>query len=127
VSALDQRYGRAPATRRRSVIALASTLGLLGIAFAGWFGWASGRQDVQWQDAGFQITGDDGADVAFVVTLAPGVRAFCTVHATNQRLDEVGRLDVAVGPGDGRPTRISVHLATAERAMIAAVKACARA
>jgi hypothetical protein len=119
------RYGAPSPVRRRAVVVTAAALVAAGVAWAVWVAWGVANEPVRWADAGFTVRGDTAVDVTFQVTTAPGSVAVCTVRALNDARAEVGLLDVRVGPSTSGTIRTTATVPTTERAVAAAVRACA--
>ena len=96
---IDQRYGRklSPRGRRRALVILITTIGVLTIA---WFVWANpidvGPQAVS-EDTGFVLE-DDQVTVTFDVSITPGYTGACAVQALDKSFAVVGWKVVTFSP-----------------------------
>jgi hypothetical protein len=97
------------------------------VAFAAWVALEQSERPVTWGGAAYSIPSNAEARITFMVTLAPGTRAVCTVRARNVEFAEVGRLDVPVGPFADRTEQVTAVIPTSEQAVNADVRSCAAA
>lgn len=123
---LAERYGRTrpPAADRRLVILAAAVTALLGLVVVGW--WAIGQANipVRTQDVGFSIIDATAIDVTFDVTKDPASHVTCRVRALSPSFAEVGVRDVPIGPAAEATLRVTVRVATTERATTGMVQHC---
>ena len=125
-AAPDDRYGptHSPAQRRRRVLVAVVVAAVLGLGATIWVSAGVLSVPVRTQDAGFAIVDDGAIDVTFFVNKAPDAVARCRVHALNPSFAEVGALDVTIGASDSRSVRVTVRVATSERATTGLVQRC---
>jgi Domain of unknown function (DUF4307) len=129
---LDARYGRRPArpARRRWLLA---ALAVFVVAAGAWAVWAAIRiteASLTWRDAGSEASTPSVVRVSFVVSLAPGRRAVCAVHATDASGAVVGWVDVPieapVSGGQLVSVRRTATIPTSQPATGGGVSDCAR-
>ncbi len=93
-------------------------------AIASWFGIASARQPVRWQDVGYTVESPFTATVTFDVFLYTDAPVTCHVRALNIRFAEVGGADLAVDPARGAHQRLTASVTTTETANTVVVDRC---
>ncbi|WP_277209604.1 DUF4307 domain-containing protein [Isoptericola croceus] len=123
------RYGGTPRTSTRGpgrgakvAIALALAAAVGGTA---WFSFARSAADpVTAEMVGFDVVDAERLEATFQVHMPPGTTAVCTLDALSPSYAQVGTLDVAVGPAEGRTSAYEVTLGTSELATTAVVAGC---
>lgn len=122
------RYGPEPDARsrvRRRVwiaVGVLVAVGLLAFVTRGLL-----ANPVHWSDYGYKVVDDGHVQVTFDVTKPRGTAATCTVQALSQSFAQVGVQSVTVPAGGESTVRLTVDVATAERAVTGNVATCARA
>jgi hypothetical protein len=129
----QERYGRRVTPgRRRLLIALAALVLATSLGFIGWVTVIK-RPDLNWQDLSFDVRSDAQVTVTFDVMFSSRAtkaapdgrpRGICTVQALNELQTEVGHQDVPIQAGPKGRARVTVTLATSEKAVTGLVKAC---
>lgn len=116
-TALDERYGRTPARRRRrTLLGVAAAAGMLAttIAWVVWVGLFEPGASIESRDLGFAIEDDGAVDVRFEVSAEPGADVSCALQALDERFTIVGWRVVDLPPSEQR-TRVfteRVHTAS---------------
>ncbi|WP_407316780.1 DUF4307 domain-containing protein [Isoptericola halotolerans] len=107
-------------TRAAVVVALVAA-----VALVAWFSFSLSASDpVTAEMVGFDAVDAEQVDVTFQVHMPPGTTAVCTVDALSTSYAQVGTLDVAVGPVEGRTSAYEVSVGTSELATSADVVGC---
>jgi hypothetical protein len=128
VDVLADRYGRRPPSGRgrAAVIAVAVTLVVAALAWAGYGAWQSAHTPVRWTNTEFKALDDGLSRLRFSVTTDPGRRVVCSISIMNQGLTEVGRTDVTVGPSPDRTFIATAEVPTFELGTSGTVRTCAQ-
>ncbi len=123
-----ERYGDdRPQWHRTLARVLVAALAVVGLVWVVWAGVGAARQDVRWQDVGFEVLDATAVEVTFDVTVyADGGEApvVCTLEALSPRYVVVGRLEVPVEPGTRGTVRRTATVLTQETATTAGVADC---
>lgn len=101
-----------------AVVAL-TVLVLVGLRFA--------DQPVKGELLTYDHVSDAEVEVTFMVTMAPGEAASCTVQAMNEGRAQVGFVEVEIPPQDERQSVHAARIATQGEAVSAEVLGCERA
>ena len=94
------------------------------VAVAAWVGAGVLRDPVQWRDVGYHVDDATSIQVTFDVTKDVTASATCRVQALSRSYAQVGVHDTVVGPGTTRTQRVTVQVATSERAVTGTVMHC---
>jgi hypothetical protein len=120
------RYGPAAGgSRRPAVVAAAVAAALLAVGWFAFVAFGPGNPGVHFMPVSYTVTDDSRVEVTFQLRKDPDRTAVCTVHALGGAFDEVGRLDVRIGPARAATTTVTAIVPTSERAQSGKVKACA--
>lgn len=87
---LDDRYGRTPSARRRSIVWIASAIMVLLIAGFAWMTIAATFDDVTATDTGYEIVDDSAIAVRFQFTAPSGSTVACALEAQDEDHGIVG-------------------------------------
>ncbi len=125
---LAERYGRStdPLANRRRLTAVFVVFVVVAVAFMAWAAAGRSRGNVEWTELGMDNASltPGSATFEFQLSLPPGRQATCTVRAVNDRMTEVGRKDVVLGPTDSGRLITNVTVRTVELAAGGGIKAC---
>lgn len=119
---LAERYG-APAPWRRP--ALRTAVAVVALVFGGWLAWVVWEQatpEVASGELTFSIVDDSTATATFMVEVADGVEATCTVRAYSEDHTIVG--SVAFVPEPGATGRVTQEISTDRRATSVELLGC---
>lgn len=125
--ALAQRYGRNPRNRRRDLIALVATLGVLAALVIGWAVWSGVggvHSQVQTADQGSQVVGDRVLQVRWTLTAPIDRSAACTVKAVADDLTVVGWQVVHIPPAAQTTRTFTVRVRLARPATSGLIDTC---
>ena len=124
---LDVRYGRRPARdRRRLLVAVLATVGVLALAWAIWAGGTVSRARIDWRPTAVDTSDPAVVRVSFEVTQAAGRAVVCSVRATDADGQVVGWVDVPVPPSASGTATATAAVRTVRPAADGAVVACVR-
>ena len=119
------RYGPEPTQGAHPWHRLAlAALVLAVVAVATWVGIGVLRDPVQWRDVGYHVDDATSIQITFDVTKDVAASATCRVQALSTSYAQVGVHDAVVGPGATRTQRVTVQVATSERAVTGTVVRC---
>ncbi len=126
-TAIDERYGRSPARRRRTrLLAIVAGAGVLVVVVA-WVVWAGlfgPGASLGSRDLGYSLLGDDAVDVQYEVTTAAGSSVSCALQALNSTFAIVGWKIIALPPSEQGTRQFSETLRTSEPAVTGLIYRC---
>ncbi|MBN9606372.1 MAG: DUF4307 domain-containing protein [Actinomycetales bacterium] len=126
-ASLDVRYGRTPARRRRTRLAVIGGLVLLVVATVVWLvtvGPLAGGPAVQTQDLGFRDVTDRGVTVRASVSAPPGSAMTCVFEADDATGAIVGWKSVELPPSDTVTRTLEVALRTTGTPVVGLINHC---
>jgi hypothetical protein len=123
------RYARParPARRRRGrrvLLVLAAAVAVAVGSAAAWTVAAGLSGGVRWQDVSFAVVDERTVRTTFEVYADPGDRVRCQVRAADARYNDVGQVDVDLGPLASRGTSTTVEVRTTGEAVTSSVRRC---
>jgi hypothetical protein len=92
-----------------------------------WLAWdtiAASQAKVHHSKLAQRVVDVTRTDVTFQISVKPGQRVVCTVHALNAGKGIVGSVDVTAGPSAQEAFTVTVQVPTMEQAIGGDVKAC---
>ncbi|ACQ79337.1 hypothetical protein Bcav_1077 [Beutenbergia cavernae DSM 12333] len=116
---LAERYGapRDPRRTRRLLVVVVAALVVLGGVAVTWVALAQARVEIRTRDVGYEIISDERTDITFdVIRSDPSTTVRCAAQALDRGFGQVGVAEVVVGPSDRTATRVTVEVATIQRA-----------
>ena len=126
-SALDERYGRTPATSRtRRVIAIV-VAAAFALVLGAWVVWAAldgESASIEFRDVGHEIVDDTAVSVTWQVTADPGSEVTCVVKAMNESFSDVGWEVVQLPVSDQRTRVFTEQVLTTELAVTGLIYRC---
>lgn len=93
-------------------------------AITSYFAFHFADQDVRWRDVGYSIDSPTEATTTFDVFLYKDKNVTCYVEALNTSFAQVGVSSVEIAYDAGKEQRITVPIATTQRATTAVVHSC---
>ncbi len=121
---LAQRYGPPTSPRRRVLVAVASVIAVLGVAWVVWAAADSSDQPVNAELQSYEVTGDTTTEVTLVLDRRGSERLECVVYAQAEDHSTVGELVIDVPPGDPGRLRITDTIITQRRAVNGVLREC---
>jgi hypothetical protein len=124
---LDARYGRTPASRRRTrLTVIASALAFVAV-FTAWLVWGGllgSPAQFEAKDTGHSIESDSLTSVRWNFTVEPGTAARCAVQALNSTFAIVGWKIVDLPAAEARTREFTETLITTEQAVTGLIYRC---
>jgi hypothetical protein len=118
------RYAR---PQRRGLRVVATTVGVvLALAAAALVTRAVVTDDVSWREVAFTVEDEHTVRLQWEVYADPGDRLRCQVRAADGRYNDVGQVDVDLGPLEGRALAVSTEVRTTSEAVTSSVRTCVR-
>ena len=126
-TAIEERYGRSPARRRRTrIIAAVAGAGVLVVVVA-WVVWAGlfgPDASLGTRDLGYSLIGDDAVEVQYEVTTEAGSSVSCALQALNSTFAIVGWKIVELPPSEQGTRQFRETLRTSEPAVTGLIYRC---
>jgi len=124
--ALDARYGRSPARRRRNRLLAIGTAAAFVVVFACWVIWVGlgSGSAFDGKTTGYLFVDDSTIQVSFAVTMPPGSAARCAIEAQSDSHAVVGWKVVDIPAADAWTQTFRQTLRTSERAVTGLIYQC---
>lgn len=125
--ALDARYGRGPADRRRQRLLLTVVGAVFAVVLAAWVIWAGldgTNGTIEANDTGHRVVDDRSVRVTFELSVEPGTTVFCAVQALNEQFAIVGWKVVEIPPSTHRTRSLTQTVLTTERGNTGLIYRC---
>ncbi len=126
-TAIDERYGRGPARRRRTrIFALVAGAGVLAVvvAWVVWAGLLGPGASLGSRDLGYSLVGDDAIEVRYEVTVDGGRTVSCALQALNETFAIVGWKVVPIPASEEGTRQFRETLRTSEPAVTGLIYRC---
>ncbi|WIE53916.1 DUF4307 domain-containing protein [Curtobacterium sp. MCBD17_003] len=126
-AALDDRYGRTPGRRRRSVLIAVAAAIVIVVVFTVWVIWAGpGQTDhgLDSEDVGYHVQSDRATLVHSQVSVDPGNRVDCAVQVLDKSFTIVGWKVVDLPASTQRTTSIDTVVKTSSRGVTGLINTC---
>ncbi len=126
-TAIDERYGRGPARRRRTrIFALVAGAGVLAVvvAWVVWAGLLGPGASLGSRDLGYSLVGDDAIEVRYEVTVDGGRTVSCALQALNETFAIVGWKVVPIPASEEGTRQFRESLRTSEPAVTGLIYRC---
>lgn len=124
---LDDRYGRTPASRRRTlwvVVASAVAFVIVFVAWVVWGGLLEAPAQFEARDSAHEIISDREVSVTWEFNVPTGTPAKCAVQALNSTFGIVGWKVVDVPASDQRTRVLTETVLTTEQAVTGLIYQC---
>lgn len=124
---LDARYGRTPASRRRTRWVVAASALAFVIVFAAWLVWGGllgAPAQLEARDSNYTVINDSEVSVGWALTVEPGSPTRCAVQALNSTFAIVGWTIVEVPASTQRTREFTQTVRTTERAVTGLIYRC---
>jgi len=126
-TALDERYGRGGAARRRRLVLGAIALGaaiLAPIVWVVWVGLLGPAASLESRDVAHVILDDESVDVRFDVSTSPGTTVSCAIQALNESFAIVGWKIVHLPAATERTRQFIDNVKTSETPVTGLIYRC---
>jgi len=126
-SALDERYGRTPAssrTRRVIGVAVAAAFALVLGAWVVWAALDGESASLEFRDVAHEIIDESTVSVTWQLTAEPGTDVSCVVKAMNEGFSDVGWKVVQLPASDQRTRVFTEQVRTTELAVTGLIYRC---
>lgn len=126
-SALDERYGRTPAssrTRRVVGVAVAAAFALVLGAWVVWAALDGESASLEFRDVAHEIIDESTVSVTWQLTAEPGTDVSCVVKAMNEGFSDVGWKVVQLPASDQRTRVFTEQVRTTELAVTGLIYRC---
>jgi hypothetical protein len=126
-SALDDRYGRSPRSRRVERRVLWILGGVIAVVFAAWVVLVSfdgTGATLEARDVAHRIVDEHSVEVSFSLNVAPGTATVCAVQALNEDHAIVGWKILEVPASEQRTRVITQTVRTSEQSNTGLISSC---
>jgi hypothetical protein len=126
-TAIEERYGRSPARRRRARVLAGITGAAVLVVVGAWVVWAGlfgPGASLGSRDLGYSLIGDDAVEVHYEVTAGAGASVSCALQALNSTFAIVGWKVIAIPPSDQGTRQFRETLRTSEPAVTGLIYRC---
>jgi hypothetical protein len=124
---LDDRYGRSPARRRRSLVLAVIVAVIIAVTFGVWVIWAGPGQDdhgLDSEDVGYRVESNEMTLVHSQVSADPGTKVDCAVQVLDRSFSIVGWKIVSIPASTQNTTSIDTQVRTSARGVTGLINKC---